>query len=338
MNKAVFLDRDGTIANVDGFCCSPEEFGLLPGVEEAIRLLNKNKFKVILITNQSGIARGYFTEETLFKIHEKLKYLLAVRDAYLDDIYYCPHLPTDDCLCHKPKTGLVLQAIKDHDIDLSMSYIVGDTGSDFALGRSLGLVSIKVGNKETRLGQLPDIAVSRLFDAANLITKKIVLIVGARGSGKSVVREVFRGCGFMFVDTENYYLKYGKLYPRENVGNNQNVMDVIYNDIYRDIISQLGDTVWEATGTNYRWGMIKDVLSRYYKVFVCKVESSSEVARQRIIDRGWESNYPSSVEKTLFIEREAENIEADFIINNSGDINNLVRQVSFVVRKINGKG
>ena len=96
-NIAVFLDRDGTINKDVHYCSSPEDFELLPNVAKAIKLLNDNHIKVVIVTNQSGIARGYYTEETLDDIHSKMKTLLIRDGAHVDAIYYCPHHPTDDC-------------------------------------------------------------------------------------------------------------------------------------------------------------------------------------------------------------------------------------------------
>jgi len=119
-NKAVFLDRDGTIAMDVHYCRRPEDFELLPTVPEAISLLNENGFMVVVITNQSGIARGYFTEETLAQIHQKMTGELAKYDARVDAIYYCPHHPDDGCQCRKPKTALFFRAAKELNIDFKL--------------------------------------------------------------------------------------------------------------------------------------------------------------------------------------------------------------------------
>ena len=98
-NIAVFLDRDGTVNREVHYCSRPEDFELLPSASEAIKLLNDNHIKVIMITNQSGIAKGYFTEEVLDDIHAKMRAILIRDGAHIDAIYYCPHHPTDDCNC-----------------------------------------------------------------------------------------------------------------------------------------------------------------------------------------------------------------------------------------------
>ena len=146
MNRAVFVDRDGTINRDVPYCSRPEDFELLPGAAEAIRLLNEHSFKVVVITNQSGIARGYFTEEMLAKIHDKMRSELAKHGAHVDAIYYCPHHPDDNCECRKPKPKMVLQAARDLQIDLSQSYVVGDAEMDVELARRAGCkAGIRVG-------------------------------------------------------------------------------------------------------------------------------------------------------------------------------------------------
>lgn len=144
MNKAVFLDRDNTIARDVPYCSKLEDFELLPTVPEAIRLLNENGFKVIVITNQSGIARGYFTEETLNQIHKKMQDELALYGATIDGIYYCPHHPDGKCDCRKPETALFHKAAAEHNIDFKSSYMVGDMPLDIAAGKALGCNAILV--------------------------------------------------------------------------------------------------------------------------------------------------------------------------------------------------
>jgi len=138
MNRAVFLDRDGTINRDISYCSRPEDFELLPSVPEGIRLLNQHGFKIVLITNQSGIARGYFTEEILAKIHEKMQIDLAKYGAHVDAIYYCPHHPDDNCDCRKPKPKMMLMAASDLDINLKESYLIGDSDTDIEMAIKVG--------------------------------------------------------------------------------------------------------------------------------------------------------------------------------------------------------
>ena len=169
-NKAVFLDRDGTIAPDVNYCSCPEDFELFPNTGSAVKLLNEHGFKVIVITNQSGIARGYFTEETLAEIHKKMKTELIKEGAQIDGIYYCPHHPDDNCDCRKPKPKLALQAAKDFDIDLEHSFVVGDLQMDIGLGKAVGCRTIMVGNHPLQDGdEIPDAAVSDILEAAKII-------------------------------------------------------------------------------------------------------------------------------------------------------------------------
>lgn len=149
MVRAVFLDRDGTIARNVPYCSRPEDLELLPGVGEGIRLLNESGFVVVIITNQSGIARGYFTEETLAKIHQKMKDDLAKCGAHIDAIYYCPHHPNDGCDCRKPKPALAFQAAKEHHIDLTQSFFIGDKLQDIEAGHLAGCKAVLISPIET---------------------------------------------------------------------------------------------------------------------------------------------------------------------------------------------
>ena len=142
MLRAVFLDRDGTISRDVNYCRRPEDFEILPGVPQGIRLLNDHGFKVVVITNQSGIARGYFTEETLSLIHHKMKEQLHERGAFVDAIYFCPHHPDDNCECRKPKDRLLLRAAQHIGIDLRLSYMIGDDPKDVQAGRTAGCKTV----------------------------------------------------------------------------------------------------------------------------------------------------------------------------------------------------
>jgi D,D-heptose 1,7-bisphosphate phosphatase len=138
VNRAIFIDRDGTIAKDVPYCSRPEDFQLLTMAGDGIRLLNKTGTKVIVITNQSGIARGYFTTAMLGRIHSKMRSDLAQYQAHIDAIYYCPHHPDDQCDCRKPKPALIYRAAKEHDIQLSQSFFVGNQWHDVAAGHSAG--------------------------------------------------------------------------------------------------------------------------------------------------------------------------------------------------------
>ncbi|MFC1951010.1 D-glycero-alpha-D-manno-heptose-1,7-bisphosphate 7-phosphatase [Chloroflexota bacterium] len=142
--KAVFLDRDDTVNQDVPYCARPEQFVLLPFAAEGIRKLKEHGFKVIIITNQSGIARGFFDEEMLAKIHTKMGCDLAKQGAFIDDIYYCPHHLNDNCDCRKPKPKLLLMAVDKHKIDLNRSFVVGNSNSDIELGHAVGCRTIRI--------------------------------------------------------------------------------------------------------------------------------------------------------------------------------------------------
>lgn len=147
--KAIFLDRDGTINKYVGFLTKPEQFELLPGVSDAIKKINKSGYLAIVVTNQPVIARGDCTWEELQQIHDKMETELGKEGAFLDAIYICPHHKDKgfegerpeykfDCDCRKPKPGLFLQAAKDFNIDLSQSYMIGDSDNDVEAGQMAG--------------------------------------------------------------------------------------------------------------------------------------------------------------------------------------------------------
>ena len=147
--KAVFLDRDGTVNRYVGFLRRPEELELLPGAAQAVRRINQSGYLAILVTNQPVIARGEVTYEGLRQIHNRLETLLGQEGAFLDAIYFCPHHPDKgfpgeipelkvDCPCRKPKPGLLLDAARDYGISLPHSIMVGDRQSDVLAGRAAG--------------------------------------------------------------------------------------------------------------------------------------------------------------------------------------------------------
>jgi D-glycero-D-manno-heptose 1,7-bisphosphate phosphatase len=150
-NRAVFLDRDGTINEEVGYVNHIERFFLLPGVGQAIRLLNRHGWKTVVVTNQSGVARGYFPESLIHQVHQKMKKLLESEEAHLDGIYYCPHHPDigvppyrQKCRCRKPATGMIEAAMKEFALDLSQSYMVGDRGVDIEFAHHIGAKAILV--------------------------------------------------------------------------------------------------------------------------------------------------------------------------------------------------
>ncbi len=142
---AVFIDRDGTLTEEVGYVNHPGRLRLLPRAAEAIRRLNGAGVPAIVVTNQSGLARGYFSEAVLTAVHAALVEQLKEEGAYLDGLYVCPHHPTEgtppfrtDCECRKPKPGLLLRAAVDLDVDLTRSWMVGDKPSDILVGQRVG--------------------------------------------------------------------------------------------------------------------------------------------------------------------------------------------------------
>jgi histidinol-phosphate phosphatase family protein len=141
---AVFLDRDGTIIFDRNYLSRPEQVKLYARAAESINKLRKAGFKIIVVTNQSGIARGMFTEEDLAKVNKKFISLLKEGGSKIDALYYCPHIDEDKCSCRKPLAGMVFRAAKEHDIDLEKSYTVGDSIRDYLLGFNAGAKGIMV--------------------------------------------------------------------------------------------------------------------------------------------------------------------------------------------------
>ncbi len=136
--KAIFLDRDGVINKEVSYLSNPDDFEFIDGSVDALRILKQKHFLLIVITNQAGIARGFFTEETLKLIHNKMISILKQNMIELNDIYYCPHHPefTGPCDCRKPNSGMILKAKLKYNIDLSNSYMVGDTLNDIETGKA----------------------------------------------------------------------------------------------------------------------------------------------------------------------------------------------------------
>lgn len=182
--KAVFLDRDGTINNYVGFLRNKDDFTLIPGVAEAIRGINASGYLVIVVTNQPVIARGEVTVTQLQEIHNKMETLLGLKGAYLDAIYYCPHHPHRgykgeipelkiDCSCRKPKPGMLMKAAADFNIDLSASFMVGDGENDIKAGLAAGCKSILI-NGEGADGKMGNFGQLDTLDSLTTFVKKYI--------------------------------------------------------------------------------------------------------------------------------------------------------------------
>jgi D-glycero-D-manno-heptose 1,7-bisphosphate phosphatase len=183
--RAVFIDRDGTISEEVGYINHVSRFRLFPYAPAAIKHLNENGWLAIVITNQAGVARGYFSEDTIQAVHDAMTNELKSNGAQLDAVYYCAHHPSVgeppyrfDCDCRKPKPGLISRAAKNFDIDLKKSWMVGDRYSDVELARNAGVKSMFVlsgygrgewEHQRASWTEQPDLVAEDLLEAVRLI-------------------------------------------------------------------------------------------------------------------------------------------------------------------------
>lgn len=182
--SAIFLDRDGTINKLDNFIYKAEDLELLDGVAEAIGAINSSGLLAIIITNQPSVARGLCDVSDIDHIHKKLKTLLGKEGVFVDDIFFCPHHPDKgfpeenplykiDCECRKPKTGMIEQAKEKFNIDLSSSYMIGDSTMDIELAKKAGLKSVLVmtglGGSDNKYDTVPDFTAENLYEAVQKI-------------------------------------------------------------------------------------------------------------------------------------------------------------------------
>lgn len=173
--RYVILDRDGVInEDSDDFIKSPEEWRAIPSSLEAIALLNNCGYEVVVISNQSGIARGFFDDAMLSKIHEKMVNLLAINNARISGIYYCPHGPDSDCACRKPKSGLFRQFAEEFNADLTETYAIGDSYRDIqaAQGVNAKPILVKTGKGQVTLNHHLNLTIpifENLYAAAEYI-------------------------------------------------------------------------------------------------------------------------------------------------------------------------
>jgi D-glycero-D-manno-heptose 1,7-bisphosphate phosphatase len=184
-NRAVFIDRDGTINEEMGYVNHLDRFTLLPRTAKAIWLINGNGLKAVVVTNQSGVARGMFPESLVGEVHRRMKDLLKADGAHIDGIYYCPHHPDfgppeyrKRCNCRKPATGMIERACHDLGIDPTQSYMIGDRIVDVEFGHKIGAKGILVltgyGKGEltyrnSQGGEKPDFVAQDLYDAVQWI-------------------------------------------------------------------------------------------------------------------------------------------------------------------------
>ncbi len=200
MNRAVFLDRDGVINNLVHYegaeivdsPFTPGLLTLLPRVGESIKLLNDAGFKVVLVSNQPGVAKGHFTEKTLREMTARMVDAVAIKKARFDGIYYCIHHPqgtvrryTVSCDCRKPKPGLLLKAAAELDIDLSQSYMVGDSITDIQAGQAAGCSTILIGRLKCETCRLIDEQAARPDHFAPDIWEAVHLIINRKQARKN---------------------------------------------------------------------------------------------------------------------------------------------------------
>lgn len=144
MKPCIFFDRDGTLIEERNYLSDAEQVELIPGAADAVRLAREAGFLAVVLTNQSGVGRGYFPMEAVEAVHRRMKELLAEKGAVLDGIYVCPHAPEDGCSCRKPRTGLVGEAARELDIDLGRSWMIGDKAADIELAANAGMRGVLV--------------------------------------------------------------------------------------------------------------------------------------------------------------------------------------------------
>ncbi|MFQ5329675.1 MAG: D-glycero-beta-D-manno-heptose 1,7-bisphosphate 7-phosphatase [Thermodesulfobacteriota bacterium] len=178
MKRAVFLDRDGTINVEREYLSSPDGLVLIDGAAEAVRMINEAGLLAVVITNQSGIGRGYFTEEAVDAIHRRLSEIVGKGGGHIDAFYHCPHHPDEGCRCRKPATGLIERAAEELGIDPANSYVVGDKAIDVELARKCSAKGVLVltGYGTEQQGWIeppPDFIAQDLLAAAEWIVEDV---------------------------------------------------------------------------------------------------------------------------------------------------------------------
>lgn len=174
MSKLILIDRDGTINVERHYLSAPEQIELFPETAEGIKLLRSLGFQIAVVTNQSAIGRGFFDSERLDEIHRRLREVLAEAGTQVDAIYFCPHLPEDECQCRKPGIEMAIKAAAEFDSELSKSFVIGDNVCDIELGKNINAVTIlvKTGYGKRVLEEQKtksDYVVENLLEAAYLI-------------------------------------------------------------------------------------------------------------------------------------------------------------------------
>ncbi len=201
LRPAIFLDRDGTVTDEVGYINHISRARIYPFAAEAVRMLKSTGLPVIIVTNQSGVGRGYFTEEIVGQVHRMVQDTLQAAGTGIDAYYYCPHHPDAavekyrrECRCRKPGTGMPEEAAEQFGIDLSRSYMVGDTYRDMKMGFAIGARTVMLmtgygrGEHEYRRGEwfrTPDLLAENLLEAAKLIVQELNTNAGAHPAASS---------------------------------------------------------------------------------------------------------------------------------------------------------
>jgi D-glycero-D-manno-heptose 1,7-bisphosphate phosphatase len=169
--RAIFMDRDGTVSEEIGYMVDAGLYKPFPWTGPAIRKINESGMKAVLITNQSGIERGYFPESLVHEVHDLLRAELARHNAVLDAVYFCPHHPETGCNCRKPRPGMLLRAQEELGIDLAQSYVIGDRYLDVDAARAAGARSVLVmtGNGREEHAKYKHLPLQPHFVAENLL-------------------------------------------------------------------------------------------------------------------------------------------------------------------------
>jgi histidinol-phosphate phosphatase family protein len=180
--RAAFLDKDGTLIEDVAYNVDRSKIRLMPEAPQALRLLMQEGFRLIVITNQSGVAKGYFPEEALRGVEEEVRALVSMAGAEIDGFYYCPHLPAEElggngrpCDCRKPSPGLFQRAAAEHGVDLRESWAIGDILADVEAGRRAGCRTVLVGaSREESEYEPPDYVAMDLLQAARIVARESV--------------------------------------------------------------------------------------------------------------------------------------------------------------------
>lgn len=178
---AVFLDRDGTIIEERGFLDHPRGVAVMPHVVDGLRLLREHGYAVIVVSNQSGVARGYFGEDAVRAVNGEIARRLANDGVAVDGWYWCPHYD-EDCDCRKPSPGMIRRAVDEHGLTLDGGAVVGDRGSDVALGHAVGIPGILLPGPYPYEGPEPDFRAASLLEAAEwIVARRSAALHGTRG-------------------------------------------------------------------------------------------------------------------------------------------------------------